>query len=239
MSASDREGHPAAPRPGALSRVTDDADLAASLRRLATAGCGMLEHCRAASVTILTAGRPVTMAATDDVAQALDEAQYSSGDGPCVTAAREVRLVRIDAISADLRWPTFRQAALDRGVTCSLSVPMVMPDVDTFGGLNVYGAAEVGFSAAEEVMAEGFAAEAAIAVTNVMAYWSAHERSINLTAAMEHRGVIEQAKGIVMAANRCSPDEAFNLLRERSQAENRKLRDIAMELVDEVQRRPG
>src|SRR5215207_7697159 len=117
MNVSDRDGRVGQRRPGALRRVIDDADLAASLRRLATAGCGMLEHCRAASVTIEAAGRPVTMASTDDVAAALDEAQYDVGDGPCLTAAREERLVRIDAISADLRWPRFRRAAMARGVT--------------------------------------------------------------------------------------------------------------------------
>ncbi len=235
MSVSDRDGRPGQPRSAALSRVTEDANLAASLRRLATAGCAMLEHCRGASVTIVTAGHAVTMASTDDVAEALDAAQYDAGDGPCMTAAREERLVRIDAISADMRWPTFRRAAMARGVTSSLSVPMVMEDAEMFGGLNIYGDSAAGFSADEEVVAEGFASEAAIVVTNVVAYWTALERNVNLTAAMEHRGVIEQAKGIVMAANRCSPDEAFSVLRQRSQAENRKLRDIAIDLVNEVQ----
>jgi AmiR/NasT family two-component response regulator len=61
--------------------------------------------------------------------------------------------------------------------------------------------------------------------------------SVNLAAAMEHRGVIEQAKGILMATNGCSPDEAFVRLRQRSQAENRKLRDIAVAIVDDVQGR--
>jgi AmiR/NasT family two-component response regulator len=68
-------------------------------------------------------------------------------------------------------------------------------------------------------------------VANAVAYWTAVESSVNLTAAMEHRGVIEQAKGILMALHHCGPEEAFDLLRRRSQAENRKLRDIAIELV--------
>ena len=71
-------------------------------------------------------------------------------------------------------------------------------------------------------------------VANVVAYWAAFDLSRNLRAAIEHRGVIEQAKGIIMAATRCGPDEAFEMLRERSQTENRKLRDVAIEIVRSV-----
>jgi len=40
-----------------------------------------------------------------------------------------------------------------------------------------------------------------------------------------------------MATNGCSPDEAFERLRQRSQAENRKLRDVAVAIVEDVQGR--
>ncbi|MEY4229853.1 MAG: hypothetical protein RLZZ362_702 [Actinomycetota bacterium] len=52
-----------------------------------------------------------------------------------------------------------------------------------------------------------------------------------LRRAMEHRAEIEQAKGIVMANLGCGPDEAFDILRRQSQHENRRLREIAHELV--------
>ena len=49
---------------------------------------------------------------------------------------------------------------------------------------------------------------------------------------MESRAVIEQAKGILMAAQRCSPDAAFQILVRASQNQNRKLRAIASEIVE-------
>ena len=52
-----------------------------------------------------------------------------------------------------------------------------------------------------------------------------------LRAAQEHRGVIEQAKGMLMADRRCTEQQAFDLLVGMSQAEQRKVRDIAAELV--------
>ena len=45
------------------------------------------------------------------------------------------------------------------------------------------------------------------------------------------RAVIEQAKGILMAAQHCDADEAFDLLVRASQRENVKVRDLAVRIV--------
>ena len=45
------------------------------------------------------------------------------------------------------------------------------------------------------------------------------------------RAVIEQAKGILMAAQHCDAEEAFDLLVRASQRENVKVRDIAVRIV--------
>jgi GAF domain-containing protein len=226
-------------RPYVLTRVTDDANLLESLQRVASAGCELLANCAASSVTIITAGRPVTMAATDDFAVGLDQAQYDADDGPCLTSARREELVRVDDLAGDDRWPDFRDAGHEHGVTSSLSLPLLIPDEDTFGALNIYGRTPGGFSPDDERVARSFATSAAVVVANVIAYWEALALSRNLSAAMEHRGVIEQAKGILMGEHHISPDEAFSLLRQRSQTENRKLRDIAVEVVAGIQRAGG
>ena len=44
--------------------------------------------------------------------------------------------------------------------------------------------------------------------------------------------MIGQAKGIIQARERCSPDEAFERLRDLSQHRNIKLRDLAKAVVD-------
>ena len=54
----------------------------------------------------------------------------------------------------------------------------------------------------------------------------------DLTAAMEHRSVIEQAKGVLMATMRVGPDAAFAVLVAASQRENVKLRDVAKRIAD-------
>jgi AmiR/NasT family two-component response regulator len=59
-----------------------------------------------------------------------------------------------------------------------------------------------------------------------------------LRAAMHSRAVIEQAKGIIMGATGCDAEAAFDLLRQQSQHLNRKLRDVAEEVVASAVRRP-
>ena len=60
-----------------------------------------------------------------------------------------------------------------------------------------------------------------------------------LRAAQDHRMVIEQAKGMLMAGRRCSEQQAFDLLVGMSQAEQRKVRDIAAEIVAAAVTRPA
>lgn len=47
---------------------------------------------------------------------------------------------------------------------------------------------------------------------------------------------IEQAKGVIMATARCSAQSAFERLVAQSQHENRKLREIAEEIVRRYER---
>ncbi|MEU4245871.1 ANTAR domain-containing protein [Amycolatopsis sp. NPDC026612] len=67
-------------------------------------------------------------------------------------------------------------------------------------------------------------------------YRSAALEADQLREALRTRPVIDQAKGILMAQHRCSADEAFDMLRQRSQVTNTKLREVAQALVDDVTR---
>ena len=55
---------------------------------------------------------------------------------------------------------------------------------------------------------------------------------------MASRRVIDQAIGVIMAQNRCTGDEAFEVLRRASQHRNVKLRQIAADVVTSVSGQP-
>ncbi len=56
---------------------------------------------------------------------------------------------------------------------------------------------------------------------------------------MASRAGIEQAKGVLIAQSGVTSDEAFELLKRASQRENRKLRQVATEIVKRAQERRG
>jgi hypothetical protein len=55
-----------------------------------------------------------------------------------------------------------------------------------------------------------------------------------LQARLDTMPVIEQAKGVLMAQQRCGPDEAFDLLRRASQRANVKVSMLAAQIVEQV-----
>jgi transcriptional regulator with GAF, ATPase, and Fis domain len=238
VSAPGSDGTAVGSRLFAVARVIDDANLIDSLQRIATAAAASVGNARAASITVIADRSPITMAASDDLATALDEAQYVASVGPCLTCARAETVIRVDDLDTDRRWPDLRRAAHEHGVTAALSVPLLLAEDDVFGAFNVYGSRPDAFSVDEEALVTGFAAHAAVMVSNVIAYWEAFDRARDLGATVEHRGVIEQAKGILMGAHRITPDEAFSTLRRRSRTEDRTLRDLALDVVSTTQPRP-
>lgn len=54
----------------------------------------------------------------------------------------------------------------------------------------------------------------------------------NLREALSTRDLIWSAKVMIAAATGCGPEEAHDLLIQQSQHENRKVRDIAAEIVE-------
>jgi AmiR/NasT family two-component response regulator len=97
--------------------------------------------------------------------------------------------------------------------------------------LNLYSESENAFTAVHEATVRDFADQACIVLANAQAYWDARQLSENLTQAIETRETIGQAVGILIAAGGRTPQDAFQVLVNASQRENRKVRDIAEEIV--------
>jgi GAF domain-containing protein len=97
------------------------------------------------------------------------------------------------------------------------------------GALNIYASQPAVFDQDTIEIARTFAGYAAVA--NVRLYQSTATLAEDMRRAMETRAVIEQAKGILVAQQHCTPEQAFELLTRLSQATHRKLRDCAADLV--------
>ena len=97
-------------------------------------------------------------------------------------------------------------------------------DSDNLGALNLYSTHANAFNDESEHIGLLFAAHAAVA-------YAAVHRQDYLHQAMETRDLIGQAKGILMERHHITGDRAFLALTRISQDTNRRLRDVAAELV--------
>jgi GAF domain-containing protein len=181
-------------------------------------------------ITMLVDGKLKTSVFTHPEVPEIDQAQYRTGDGPCVDAYRSGVPYIIESTRQPGRWQEFRDSAERHGVLSTLSLPLLTHD-GPIGALNLYSEVEGAFDEEQQRAAELFATQAAFVLANAQAYWDARSLSENLTQAMESRAVIEQAKGIIMSTTRCDPEAAWELLKSQSQAQNVKVRDLAIELV--------
>lgn len=210
--------------------LAGDDDLTAMHTKIALIATETVPGCDVASITMLRAGKPTTAAFTGKTALLLDEKQYELGDGPCLAAIRHRGLEHLNTASDD-RWPAFAAVASDHGVLALMSIPLGN-DEAVMGALNLYSETEAEYGAVARDVACGFADQLGVAVASVTLHSEGYELAQQLQQAMDSRAVIEQAKGILMAAQRCTPEAAFQFLVRASQNQNRKLRGIAAEIVD-------
>jgi GAF domain-containing protein len=207
----------------------NDGTLGDTLLRVSEMACAFTPA-KYAGITLLVEGVPRTGVFTHPDAPEIDEAQYRTGEGPCMHAFRDQVLYRIDSTAADERWPEFAASAVAHGIRSTLSVPLAARGKN-LGALNLYAEAENAFTAEHEASVGVFADQACIVLANAQVYWDARQLSENLGQAIETRETISQAVGILIAAGGRSPEEAFQILVNASQRENRKVRDIAEEIV--------
>jgi GAF domain-containing protein len=185
-----------------------------------------------ASVTLLVKDHPTTVATTGQLALDLDEKQYERGHGPCLHAARTGELTEIADMRTDARWPDYSPRAAESGALSSLSVPLAIDDDEQVtGAINIYAREPSAFDEASRTAATRFGPYAAVAAGDLHAFQSVRARADNLQAALATRGVIDQAKGILMDRHKLTADQAFQVLAQMSMKTNRKLYAIADELV--------
>ena len=202
------------------------------LQRVADLAVRVVPGADEVSVTLLSrdGGRPQTVACTGALAVDLDERQYEDGHGPCLHATASNEVVLIPDMAAEQRWPDWTPVARERGVGSSLTTPLPLRE-EVVAGLNMYSRRPDGFPPDSRELAATFASYAAVAVANISLHASTAQLASDLQTAMASRAVIEQAKGMLMARYGVDADTAFALLTRMSSHSNRKLRDIADDVV--------
>jgi GAF domain-containing protein len=157
--------------------------------------------------------------------------QMQAGDGPLAEALRYGEARRIDDAAAETRWPEVCAEMAAAGMHSCLVLPL-RTDRKPGAALAVYAAEPDAFAGSDHDLALLFAAQGGVAVRNAVLYTNCRKLVTNLQVALESRAVIEQAKGILVAEYGYPPDVAFKRLSALSQNTNKKVRDIAADLVE-------
>jgi transcriptional regulator with GAF, ATPase, and Fis domain len=219
-----------------LSRLTTQMGLEDLLTQVATYAVRAIPGADGAGLTLLEDDRANTIVATAPFVTEIDDIQYSIGQGPCITAAREGQTVMSGSLGGDPRWRKFGGSVARLGVHSALSLPLITPD-RIVGAMNVYAHAKDAFDKRSADLGEIFAVPAAIAVQNAQVLAQTRRLAERLQSALEERAVIDRAVGIMMSRSGGTADEAWARLRAVSQHEHQKIVDVARQIVDEAVRR--
>jgi GAF domain-containing protein len=179
------------------------------------AGISLLHGCR---------GGIDTPAATSDLVRRIDELQYHFDEGPCLDAIRESETTYSPDVGTDDRWPRWGPAAAEETGVRSMMCFRLFTHGDKLGALNLYSRASNAFDDDDREQGLAIAAHTAIAVAAV-------QEIDQLKAGMDSRTLIGQAQGILMERFGMDAHRAFAVLTRLASQTNRKLRDIAYEIV--------
>lgn len=220
-SAGQRPEHTLAVQFSEIARTLQaENSLDATLQAIVDAAVANIDNAHHAGITLVSGRTQVTTpASTDDLVVQIDQVQYETGQGPCLSAIKQDTTIRADNLRTDARWPAFAGQAVKLGVPSMLSFQLYVNEQD-LGALNLYSTKVEAFTETDEDTGLLFATHAAIAM--VGAQHEHHLRRQQVTA-----DLIGQAKGIFMERHKITADAAFQLLAKASQDSNIRLVDLA------------
>jgi transcriptional regulator with GAF, ATPase, and Fis domain len=209
--------------------LLDDEDMEAPLRQLSDLALDLIPG--SSAVGIVTANDAGwRYSGSSDAVSEMHREQLESGSGPVADAVGYGEARRIDNAVTERRWPGTCAAMTRAGYGSCLALPL-RTDRKPGGALVLYGRAPEAFAGSGHDIALLFAAQGGVAVRNASAYRNCRALVANLHTALESRAVIEQAKGVLVADYGCDPETAFAELSRISQKTNRKVRELAADLV--------
>jgi GAF domain-containing protein len=219
----------------ALAEVLQDQQtLGGVLARIAEVATRAVPRCDAATIAISLEGRPSTAAITARVALELDLVQYDTDDGPCLTAFRTLRSVRIDLVDNGDVFPHVAAAARRLGIRSVLSVPAVWRS-EAVGTMNLYSRTGP-FDETAETIATVLAAQVAMAISRSPEFGAARSVVDEAQQEADERSDVNVATGLLMVNEACTAEQAQGLLRSAATSDERTIAEIARRIIDQHHR---
>ncbi|WP_347757409.1 GAF and ANTAR domain-containing protein [Agrococcus sp. ProA11] len=171
------------------------------------------------------------VASTSEAAAFVEIMQLNADAGPCVESLRTGETITLaDVTQAPPAWEQFQAAALQHGFCAAHAVPL-RAQADTIGAIGLFREQTGELSRADAAAAGALASLAALGILQERTMRSSSVVAAQLQRALDSRVIIEQAKGVLAASADVDIEEAFRILRRHARSSNRKLHEIAREVV--------
>jgi hypothetical protein len=173
-----------------------------------------------------------SLCATDEVSQLIEELQYTLGEGPCVDAYQQDRVVAEPDLAdpATRRWVAFTPPALEAGVRAVFGFPLQVGTV-RLGALNLYRDWSGPLSGDQHADALVVADVAARWVLAAQAGAPAGAVAQELETGADFHFAVHNAAGIVSVQQGISVTEALIRLRACAFSHGRLLADVAEDVI--------
>lgn len=205
-------------------------DPAQTLQHVVDAAVELVDGCEAASVSLASRkGEITTNTSTSAALARADELQVVLGEGPCIDAVWESKLITVADLRSEDRWPDWTPRIIDELGFLSMTCVRLFTDRDLVGALNLFSRESNAFSEEAVDIAVTVAAHAAVAVADAA-------KIAGLQVAIDNRTLIGQATGLAMAYYGLSAPQGFSVLRRLSNERNVKLVEVARGMVTQHER---
>ncbi len=173
-----------------------------------------------------------SLCSSDEVSHLIEDLQYTLGEGPCVDAYQQNRVVAEPDLADPVadRWPAFTPAALDAGVRAVFGFPLRAGAV-RLGALNLYRGRSGALSGDQQGDALVVAEVAARWVLEAQAGAPAGTVAVQVAAGADFHLVVHNAAGMVSVQEGISVTEALIRLRAFAFSHDRLVGDVAGDIV--------
>ena len=176
-------------------------------------------------------GRLRVIASSEERMRLLELFELQGAQGPCLDAFSSGAALQASASDSRARWPAFAPHASEVGFQRMCAVPLRVRD-DVIGALNLFRSSDEAFTDTEMDIAQAMAEIATVALIQERALREHNLLIEQLQTALNSRVIIEQAKGMLAEYLTVTVDEAFLLIRTYTRNRNRKLAEVASEIVE-------
>jgi GAF domain-containing protein len=173
------------------------------------------------------------VAASDEPGRVLEQIQEEVGEGPCIAAFDTGKPAATSNALTDQRWPAFGRLVAEHGIHAVLGVPVDLQG-GPIGTLNVYSVGPHEWDSSEKDAITAYARLAATLLSSAVNAEVNDTIAKQLQRALEHRVLIEQAKGILMERHGIDAQTAFERLRRQARSRQERLTDLARRMIDAV-----